>query len=451
MVTSRLTHVGTSRPAAVRNSAGGGLTLLTIFATLLLLRLAYTTVRDRERRLGRFEPLVPVDRIDRSWLEQNVFNVPPEIVGASWDKHISGPEVAAVIGRMVSEGKLNSWTSDNDASTRELHLQLLVPREELKGYERELVESLFPEGRSETSTTFLETYYQYEGFNPASLIRTALKARSDQLVADAEQPVPVFLRWPVLAILVAGTFVVIGFTVSTSPLGSPVVVQSLGFTTVLMIIAGAMGAVGRSAVDSTGSALRQLVAVMALNAMFLGALTLLITMSVAGLLAVHLIALVAALIVMRLSLMTDSPERLALRKRLAAGRRYLDGELKKEHPALEDAWFPWILAFGLGPTVDQWFRSFGGTASTDSGSRSRSLSSSGSGGWSGAGGGWSGGGGAFGGAGATSAWVSAANHLAGGVAGPASSGSSGGFSGGGGGGGRSSSGGSSGGGGGGGW
>jgi uncharacterized membrane protein YgcG len=146
----------------------------------------------------------------------------------------------------------------------------------------------------------------------------------------------------------------------------------------------------------------------------------------------------------------DAGERLESRRRLAAGRNYFIRELRQPNPALDDAWFPYVLAFGLAKDADRWFRSFGGTSSTTSrttfdpsprGSWSSGGSSASSGGWSGFGGGGSGG------AGASGAWAVAATSMASGVSSPSSSSSSSGGSSGGG----SSSGGSSGGGGGGGW
>jgi hypothetical protein len=143
---------------------------------------------------------------------------------------------------------------------------------------------------------------------------------------------------------------------------------------------------------------------------------------------------------------TSTPAHLAFRRQLAAAREYCLHELQQPSPALDDAWTPYLLAFGLGRHVDKWFRAFGGESAvraSDRGLRtSRSSSSSlssesTSGGFSGFGGG-----GGFSGAGATVAFSSAVGAMALGVSAPSSSSS---------GGGRSSSGGSSGGGGGGGW
>jgi hypothetical protein len=139
----------------------------------------------------------------------------------------------------------------------------------------------------------------------------------------------------------------------------------------------------------------------------------------------------------------QSRERIELRKRLAAARRFFKQELAKPQPALRDEWFPYVVAFGLGSHADRWFRAFGPAGSESatmiaSGGSSGGSSRSGGSSWSGFGGG-----GGFAGGGSSASFAAAVGGMAASVAAPSSS-----SSGGGGGGGGSSS---SGGGGGGGW
>lgn len=79
---------------------------------------------------------------------------------------------------------------------------------------------------------------------------------------------------------------------------------------------------------------------------------------------------------------TSTKARLLLRKELASAREYCRTELRKPTPALDDSWYQYVLAFGLGRHVDKWFRAFGGPTATRSGSgyvTSHSTSDSGSG------------------------------------------------------------------------
>jgi len=146
-----------------------------------------------------------------------------------------------------------------------------------------------------------------------------------------------------------------------------------------------------------------------------------------------LLVLGAYLNVLSNAMCKDGKERIALKKRLAAARRYFIEQLKLSKPQLKDEWLPYLIAFGVGPHVDRWFRAYGG--STNTGVSDSALGSSG-----GSTGGWTGGGGKFGGAGATGSWASAIGDVASGASSSSSDGSSGGGGGG-----------SSGGGGGGGW
>jgi uncharacterized membrane protein YgcG len=124
----------------------------------------------------------------------------------------------------------------------------------------------------------------------------------------------------------------------------------------------------------------------------------------------------------------DSPHGLELRRKLGSARKYFARELASERPRLRDEWFPYLLAFGLGPRIERWFKSFGSNAASGAAFTTTPSSSSGT---STGSSGWTGGGGTFGGAGASASWTSAVAGVAAGVAKPSSSGSSGGGGGGG--------------------
>ena len=119
----------------------------------------------------------------------------------------------------------------------------------------------------------------------------------------------------------------------------------------------------------------------------------------------------------------DSIEGIRLRRYLASAREYFKAELQKKNPELKDAWFPYLLAFGLEKHMDTWFGKYGSsTHAFSSGNTSHSSS------------GFSGGGGIFGGAGASGSWATAVNSMATSTSSSSSGGSSGGSGGGGGGG-----------------
>jgi hypothetical protein len=171
---------------------------------------------------------------------------------------------------------------------------------------------------------------------------------------------------------------------------------------------------------------------------FIGGLTGTAWLAVVG---VGTVALAMARATFNILSTRESAEGLIRRRELERARDYFERELRKDQPQLEDRWFPYLLALGLAPDVDKWFRRFGGVARGVGGTMRTSPGSFSTGGGSSSGGSsWTGGGGSFGGAGASATWAMAATAMSAGVSKPGSSSSGGGGGGG-----------SSGGGGGGGW
>jgi uncharacterized membrane protein YgcG len=426
-----LTRVGAGAPGAVRRVVGR-----TTRGLLFLVLCAFTAVfwyrwRARENALGRFAPLRPPESIDGEWLKANVFSLSPEEAGALWDDSIGPPEVTAVLARLSAEKKIAT-----EAQGKKLTMRLLVPRGSFHGYEGELISGLFFSNRTETDTDAIRQHYRSSGFNPASKIKPGLKAKltAHPDFQDRSTRPPL---WSALWILVLGAAALVLSVVVGGELPGTAIASGISY----LVLAG-IGALCAVAV-SRRTDRSELVS---LGFLWIPALVLLLSFwgfratdsvtpwRVAG---VFLLRLSLIVLVFRLAGTRDGPKRIARRKALAAGRAFFAQELGKPSPALQDSWFPWIVAFGLTGEADRWFRAHGSAAAaTSSGFGSSSSSSTGSSSGSSS---WSGGGGAFGGAGASASWAAAAGGLAAGVSAPSSSGGGGG------------GGGSSGGGGGGGW
>ncbi|HEX7122472.1 MAG TPA: hypothetical protein VF178_08910 [Gemmatimonadaceae bacterium] len=441
-----LQYLGAGRPAGV--DFGAGALPRYALAALLLIAVSWLVLRlyGRERALGRFAPLHPVDAIDETWLAEHVFNVRPEVVGAAWDDTTGAPEVAAVLARLVGEGKMKSWVDDKGFWVfREhiLHLELLVDRNRLDDYERRLIDALFDPGATVTSTQRVRERYKQTGFDPASKISASLQRAVRALGRGGH--VPDTPHWaPSLVLGLTGIALMIVGAVRR-PADVPVMVVSWVVGILLFVVGSIMAAFWRKRVyDLFAHAAGFLIPVALLT---IGPLILLLSgrprtgvWMLAGLTA-FVLALINSLL--NQARMRQSLTLLARRRELAAAREYFKAELAKREPRLRDEWFPYLIAFGLGPQMDRWFRAFGGEVTHASSMSYAGVSTGSSSGGSG-GGSWTGfgGGGGFAGGGASSAWISAAGTMASGVSAPSSS--SGGGSGGGGGG-------SSGGGGGGGW
>lgn len=399
----------------------------------------------REAALGRFAPVDPA-QVTPAWIREHIVAHPAEVVGAAWDDNVGAEEVVALLARLNAEGTLTSQASGSG-----MHMTLNVDRSELDGYERALVDGLFFDGRESTSTSDVKQHYKATGFDPSAVIGPGLK---EKLAAFLPQSSAArLLKWPSLLLFLGGFGLLInaGFADDwNSP--APIIIG------VIAILAGGLlqipGLGFRQRVDwGAASALKALVLPAALCAFAVWYLWVRVGAGYAEL-PLELIAAIAVLTIWITNTSINGLKSrqtrasMAVRKRLTAARQYFVNELTKDHPALEDAWYPWILAFGLTKEADSWSvrhpvsdddrRRQWRTSSSGSSSPGSSSSSS-------DGGSWTGGGGRSGGAGASAAWTTAAAGMAAGVSAPSSSGS--GRSGGG----SSSSSGSSGGGGGGGW
>ncbi len=385
-----------------------------------------------EKSMGRYAPLTPLARIDDGWLAQNVFSLPPETVGAAWDKTTSAPEVAAMLARLVAEGKLESevetkgfWIFRRDV----LHLKLLCPRSAFAAYELKLIDGLFFDGDT-TDSDRIRKHYDKSGFNPVNKISGTLTQRLKS--KGAGQITPPSRRLTIALILVA--FALGGI----SYLQDPAAGRVLGIAALIALGVSILSTAGMFAYDDYIAhpgrfgllSFTLLLPLAAALVYIVGSET--FTLGPVALTALALLC--AALFNRQFNAMRsrDTVEFTLLRKRLVSARRYFEKELQTESPRLKDAWFPYLLAFGLGPKVDRWFRSYGrdgsvSTYSTNTTTGGRSTSDA-----------WTGGGGSFGGAGATGSWATAVAGIAAGVGAASSSsggGGGGGSSGGGGGGG----------------
>lgn len=447
VVTLPLRYTGAGAPAGVdawgpRFGAAARTALL--FVPLLVLANAWW----RESRLGRFAPLPAVSRES---LERTLAATRPEVLGAAWDEAVGAPEVAAIVARLQAEGKLETRVGERPRhGAPELGMTLKRPLGEFEGYERALLDGLFFDAsRRETSTSAIRAHYESQGFDPSALVRPGLEKAVESFVGKDKAPRPSWLPGTVL-FLGGAALVYLG----GRPRGdvSPAWLGALIGLIVSFAVGAAAAAVFRRRVErgllaaAPVAVLAALPVALAWSFVRWGGAPGWRSLTHAGAAAIALSLFVA---VVNAARSRRGPGSIRLRKQLCAVREHFRRELRKPRPDLDDAWFPYAVAFGLDKDIGRWFGRFGAAADSSASSSTREDSSWSGGGSASSSGGspapWTGGGGSFGGAGATSAWAAAATGLAVGVAAPSSS-DSGGSGGGGGGGG-----GSSGGGGGGGW
>jgi hypothetical protein len=401
----------------------------------------------------RFAPLVPAEQVNAEWLERHVFSLKAEVVGAAWDDRVGTPEVAATLARMVGEGKLESRVESRGwkrLPRRVLHLTLRVPRSGLSGYEHSLVNALFGLVANRTSTDEVRKRYADCGFNPVDIIESPIRSAVEE-IPESGRLLPRASHWRITLVL-ALMAVVLLFAAGSQRLEDvPIALLCCVFGAAAYLFARLQARVWGTRVVRPGRHALRFLLPLALPA---GALSWLITSGAYFMGPLALLCLVLVVLTFTASTLNHArtpytAERMRFRKRLASAREYFVAELRRPEPRLQDAWYPYLLAFGLGRRVDRWFRAFGGRIATSGSGTSLSdgmgrgfTTASDDGGWRG----FSGGGG-FAGGGATVAFGAAVGGMAASVSAPPSSSSSSSSSGGG----SSSSGGSSGGGGGGGW
>jgi uncharacterized membrane protein YgcG len=448
VVTLPLRYAGAGAPAGVdvwgpRLGAAARTALL--FVPLLVLANAWW----RESRLGRFAALPAVSRDS---LERTLAATRPEVLGAAWDEAVGAPEVAAIVARLQAEGKLETRVGHRPRhGAPELGMTLKRPLGEFEGYERALLDGFFFDAsRRVTSTSAIRAHYESQGFDPSALVRPGLEKAVESFVGRDKAPRPSWL--PGTALILSG-IVLAFFGGRPRADASPLWLVALLGVILCYGLAVSAATVFRRRVER-GPLAGAVVAVLAALPLTVawafvrwGGVPGWRSFTHAAAAALALGLFVSAVNAAR---SRRGPGSIRLRKQLCAVREHFRRELRKPRPDLDDAWFPYAVAFGLEKDVGRWFGRFGGAADSPPSSSTREDSSWSGGGPASSSGGspapWTGGGGSFGGAGATSAWAAAATGLAVGVAAPSSSDSGGGSGGGGGGGG-----GSSGGGGGGGW
>jgi len=434
VVRASLASTRAAAPAAVRRIeplADRRLALLLIAGAVIVFGLHYW-LHDRAR--GRFRPLPPLSGIDHAWLQANVFDLLPEEVGTALDDDVGSPEVAAVIARLVGEKKLKSETVPPPSGHGKpvLRLTRRVELSAFKGYERKLVDGLFF-GEESVTPDDVRAHYKSSGFKPAELIAADVKAHLAARGPFAEKYKPAHAWRSVLFFLIAvalgvGTW---PHHVTTDGRALFVFLFSSAFCAGIGILLASRSA---ESFSPLGVALAFAVPLVLVPWWIAGRL-MPADYSATLFSAFTAMTLMYVSSVFHMAMSRDSAARMEARRRIVTARRWFAAQLARPHPDLDDSWFPYLLALGLGSGVDKWSKSFAGASASAASSRSYGSSSSTS---SSTGSGWSGGGGSFGGAGASAGWAAAVGGFSAGVAAPSSSSSGGGggsSSGGGGGGG----------------
>jgi Predicted membrane protein (DUF2207) len=352
VLTLPLTYVGAAPPRVAR---GARAEVRTGVAALLgLTALAVLWFFVREQSLGRFAPVAR--HVDEAWLREHILRHPAEVVGAAWDDSIGAPEVVALIARLVAEGKLESDVS-GDGRSSSMRLRLKVDRSTLSGHERTLVDRLFFEDRTETSTDLVRAHYRGEGFDPAAAIRDDLQSRTDEVVPPGRAPTRFRLASLLLVVFGVAMLLVAAWMGRVGPLS--LLFWALG-ALLVCAIGWIVGLLFRAYIQwGRLAALLCLVPALTIAAGASAWLWFFADRGAFDLPTPTLIAIVAIALALANTSINALKSRqhraaIAFRKTLAAGRAFFASELRQDRPVLRDEWYPWILALELGREVDAW-------------------------------------------------------------------------------------------------
>lgn len=439
-VTIPLSYQRAGLPAGIRLGAGGTARRAILAALFLALLVLLARLIRREAQLGRFRPILDQSAVTREFLDHHVFRQLPEAVGTAWDDHTAAPEVAAILARLVQEGKLSSRVESEKVlwfTHEELHLEREVELSAFRPHERSLIDGLFASGNRTTSTSQVRARYKKTGFDPANLIRAQVEKLLGSTVPEGTKP-----DWRPTALLLLAGLVLTGAGIARDRADAQAAVIALFISLPAFLGSSIFAYVWRRAVRA--SVVGTAVMLLPLAGIVTAFAALLLVAPVDRLGVITLVGLALWVLglarsILNIAASRHSAERIELRQRLFTARRFFLEQLRLPQPALRDEWYPYVIAFGLGSAADKWFKAFG--AARDPGvlavGRSSGASSAtGGSGWTGFGGG-----GGFSGAGSSASFAAAVGGMAASVPSPSSGGS----------GGSSSGGGSSGGGGGGGW
>lgn len=364
----------------------------------------------RESRVGRFRPLLPLEDIDRAWLDKHVYVHLPEVVGVLWDCELGSTEVAAVLARMTQEGKLASRVEKGGVEGQmvpNLHLELKVPRDSLSGHEAELIDALFVNGKTTTSTEKIQAYYDDIGFNPVSKI-ASIKWDVQRLVgmtSDASFNIMPFVALIVISIIMLPVYVWLDTRADYAVNGT--VMYTTIFYAGFALLAVKLY---RRNYASWFVSMAGLLAVAAVFSVPVLVLILYDPLNNSVYLFIELVMLwIAALGAMLHNARTrEEPRAMEQRRLMSSARAWFKAELKKSEPSLDDVRYPYLIALGLGRDINNWVQTFraGDIARPDRAEEVFGSSAGSSGNHT-----WSGGGGAFGGAGASGSWAIAASGI----------------------------------------
>ena len=137
----------------------------------------------REQRYGRFDP-IRTGRSTRRGYRSTSSGTRPRSSAWRWDEWVGPPEVVALLARLEAEGTIESSVEVGNV----MRLRLKADRDTLTGHARALVDALFFDGNTETSTVLVRSHYRKTGFKPATVIEKDLRRADAAMMPAGDAP-----------------------------------------------------------------------------------------------------------------------------------------------------------------------------------------------------------------------------------------------------------------------
>ena len=163
------------------------------------------------------------EAVDDEWLRTHLSANPPEVVGARWSGSSASPALEVFLRRLEKERKLSirlqeipvppEEADDDDQPGHIVHLRLLVPRDQLSPYERQVINALMTD-RQEITSTEIQKKYEGQVFDPSDEIDAALRTIAGD--ARSRSGSPWYWRFFVFALFAAGIVLIARDTLVTN-------------------------------------------------------------------------------------------------------------------------------------------------------------------------------------------------------------------------------------------
>jgi hypothetical protein len=287
--------------------------------------------------------------IDRTWIQERLLNVPPNEIAADFGVDRGAATFEDVMNRMASDRKVRITVlrPETDDEAAHVEMRLLVSRDSLTPAERKIVDAVFFESNT-TSTDIVRRRYRGDDFDPDELVAENATAATAGAKLSRWRPIASSLA------LAAGLSGVVLLAMDVAAAGQPPIAL-FGALVVNGVVNNFSPKPSRPVARPPSRDLLFLVPLvlltLAMTAIHVATNASLSIYASAGMALFTLGNFQSMLNGSRPHVRGPEARRFA---ELARIRAFAERELRRERPALEDAWIPHLEAMGLADRIRAW-------------------------------------------------------------------------------------------------